>query len=126
MNIFEKASRNKVRFTTEKGLLTTEQLWDLSLTALDKIARAVNSELKAVTEESFINITPDRRKGEFELQLDILKFVIAVKMEAKEKAEIAAEKAAKRKRLIEALNEKENEELGKMSKEDILKELESL
>ena len=45
MNIFERASRRKLRFDTVVGLLATEQLWELPLTAkgerpdLDKLAR---------------------------------------------------------------------------------------
>jgi hypothetical protein len=126
MDIFEKASRKKVRFNSNVGELTVEQLWDLSLTRLDKIARDVNTNLKEVTEESFINTRPHPSKAIFTLQLDILKYIISVKQEEKEVEKAKADRAAKREKLLEALATKENEELSSKSKEDILKELEEL
>lgn len=131
MNIFERASRQKLRFSSDRGELTVEQLWDLDLTKngkfnLDSIARAVNAELKSLSEESFVVTTPDARKAKLELQLDILKHIIAAKMEAAENAKKSAEKAAMRAKLVAALGEKEEEELSKMSKEDILAKLAAL
>ena len=126
MNIFENATKQKLRFNTDKGLLTVEQLWDLSLTNLDSVARGVNSELKSLTEESFVEIKPDVRKTILELQLELLKHIIAVKLEEKDKAAKTKERAEKRKLLLDALASKENEELNSMSKEDILKQLENL
>ena len=48
VNIFEQASRNKLRFDTNiKGVISTEDLWDLPLTSdtgrvnLDDIAKAL-------------------------------------------------------------------------------------
>lgn len=65
MNIFELATRQKLRFASAKGDLTTEQLWDLPLLIssptrdvkvdLDTLARSINHELKAQAEESFVS-----------------------------------------------------------------------
>lgn len=126
MNIFENAMRQKLRFPSDRGQLTTEQLWLLDLRLLDTIARAINTELKGVTEESFIQTKPDPRKGALTLQLDILKYIIASKMEDAERAKSAAERSRTRKKLVEALGAKEEEELGKKSKDQLLKELEAL
>lgn len=126
MNIFERAVRNKTRFASDRGLLNVEQLWDLSLQNLDDIARMVNSELKSLTEESFIDLKPDARKTELALQLDILKHVIQVKLDQKEAAALRKQKEAKRNKLMEILESKENEDLKSLSKEQILKELEEL
>ena len=126
MDIFEKASRKKLRFASDRGDLTTEQLWDLSLTDLDKIARGVNGKLKAVTEESFIDTTPHPDKPRFTLQLDILKHMIAAKQEEAQAVKDRAERAEKRKKLVEALAAKEDEALTKKSRAQLLKELEAL
>ena len=55
MNIFERASKQKLRFGTGRGLLSVEEVWELSLTALDALARRVNKELKETDDESFID-----------------------------------------------------------------------
>jgi len=64
VTIFEKATQEKFRYPSTKGLLTTEQLWELPLTAksgfsLDDVAKAVNAELKAIDTESFVATAPN-------------------------------------------------------------------
>lgn len=132
MNMFEKASREKLRFISSIGELTTEQLWDLPLTSrserpnLDALARAVYSELKSLEEGSFVEIKPDPRKTAMELRLDILKHVIAAKLEAKAAAEKVAENAERKRKLLAALASKEEAELTGMSKEQIEAEIAKL
>lgn len=136
MDKFELASRNKLRFPSPVGELTTEQLWDLPLLApslqraragdLDTVARTINANLKAVTEESFVSVKPNPAKAAYELQLEIVKHIIAVKQEEAAKAKDRAEKAEKRRKLLDALAQKEEQELGAKSKDEILKELADL
>lgn len=132
MNIFERATRCKLRFQSCIGDLTTEQLWDLPLTAkgerpdLDRMARAVNRELKSLVEESFVTVKPDPRKTDLELQLDILKHVIEAKLTAKAAAEKAAENAERKRKLLAALAHKEEAELTGMSKDQIEAEIAKL
>ena len=133
MNLFERASRNKYRFESPKGELTTEQLWDLPLIAggptrdvkadLDTVARTIHSELKSMEESSFVNTTPDTRKTHLEAKLEIVKHVIASKMADKEAAEKRVATIEKRRKLIEALAAKEEQELTQMSKDEIMKQL---
>lgn len=85
-DIFEKASRQALRFASTVGELTTEQLWHLPLTSknkacLDGIARNIYSELKGLEEVSFVESKPDPRKSTLSLQLDIVKHIIAVRLE---------------------------------------------
>lgn len=129
MNMFERAARAKLRFLSCVGDLTTEQLWDLPLTAkgerpnLDAMARAVNRELKSLEEGSFVTLTPDPRKTDLELKLDILKHVIESKMAAKAAAEKAVETADRKRRLLAALASKEDAALQGMTKEQIEAEI---
>ena len=44
--MFEKASRMKLRFNTQRGVLSVEDLWDLPLIQLDNIAIALNKKLQ--------------------------------------------------------------------------------
>ena len=132
MNIFERASRAKLRFESTVGALLTEQLWDLPLTAkgeranLDTMARGVFSELKSLEEGSFVTLTPDPRKTDLELRLDILKHVIAAKLEAKASQEKLAENAERKRKLLSALAAKEEAELIGMSKDQIEAEIAKL
>jgi hypothetical protein len=132
LNIFEQASINKLRFSSAVGDITTEQLWDLPLTAngdrvdLDKLARLVNSELKSIDECSFVNLKPDPRKRDLELRLDILKHVIEAKLTAKAAKEKAIAESAYRRKLVDALASKEAAEISGMTKEQIQAELAKL
>lgn len=118
MNIFERAARTKLRFHSTKGNLTTEDLFDLSLTSLDSLARSINSLLKAEGEESFIETKPEKNTV-LELQLDILKHVIATKITALEAAKKGAETKAQIDTIKQLLVEKKSEALKSMSTEEL-------
>lgn len=132
MNIFERASRNKLRFASTVGELTTENLWDLPLTAkgdrpnLDSLARGVHSELADLDEISFVSLKPDPRKADLELRLDILKHIIEAKLAAKAAAEKAAENAERKRKLLAALDAKKEAELVGMTTEQIEAEIAKL
>ncbi len=118
--MFETATRMKLRFATVLGLITTEDLWDLPLTSgkanLDDVAKTISKELRE-TEESFV--TKTRADKVLELKLDIVKYVISVKLDEIAEAEDAAELKRKKDLLIDAIDAKETEELidGKSAKE---------
>lgn len=133
MNIFERAVRTKLRFPSPVGDLTTEQVWELNLTSktanhpcLDSLARSAHSDLKEIEEGSFVEVKPDPRKTVLELRLDILKHIIQAKLDLKAENERAAENAERKRRLLAALNVKEEAELTNMSKEDLEKEIAKL
>lgn len=127
-NLFEVATRKKLRFASPKGLLTTEDLWDLPMTgntSLDTVSKLANRDVKVSAEESFVvDATPVNDIAV--LKLDVLKHIIAVR-KAEQAARMAAqEKADRRRKLLELLAKKDNEKDAAMSREEILKELESL
>lgn len=132
MNIFERAARAKLRYPSSVGDLTTEQVWDLPLTAkgdrpdLDRVARTIHTELKSLEEGSFVNVVPDPRKTDMELRLEIVKHVIAAKIEAQESAKKAAETAERKRKLLAALASKEEQALAGMTKEQIEAEIAKL
>lgn len=130
-NIFEVASRKQFRFPSAIGALTTEQLWDLPLTStraasLDNVAKAVNADLKSVSDESFVATRPNPRKGELEIMLEVVKHIIAVKIADRDKAEAAANRAEQRRKLAEALVQKRDAALANLSEEEILAKLNEL
>lgn len=130
MNIFERAARGAYRYSSVRGKLTTEQLFDLPLLSdddfnLNEVAIAISRDLKAITTESFVE-TQTPQTSHIEAKLDIVKHVIAAKQAAQVAAQNRALKADKRRKLLDALAAAEDRELGAKSRDEILAELESL
>ena len=128
-NIFELASRCGLRFNSSKGLLTVEQLWSLPLQSasnlsLDGLAMAQHKKVKDSTELSFV--TPTRTNSEDELKLDILKHIIEVRIEENTAKNVAAEKRARKEKIMEILADKKHDALKNMDVADLEKELASL
>lgn len=131
MNIFEQASVNKTRFASNKGDLTTEQLWDLPLTSksgfdLDALAKAVNAELKATAEESFVATSTNPAKAVLEHKLEILKHIIAVRLAQNEALRLAAQRTIERRKLLDILGQKEDQALAALTPEEIRERLAKL
>lgn len=118
MSIFEKAAKKKLRFTSNKGLLSVEDLFDLSLTSLDNIAKAVNRKLKDEVEESFIQ-KKSNSSTELELQLEILKHIIKHKIDTEEANKKRAETIAKKQQIEQILIRKQSQELENLSVEEL-------
>lgn len=76
-SIFEKASRQKLRFT-HKGQCNTEDLWDLSPTALNTIYQGLANEFKSASEPSLLD-TKTTADTLVELKLEVVKHVFATK-----------------------------------------------
>jgi hypothetical protein len=125
MEIFEKASRLKLRFESTKGLLDTEELWGLKLTDLDTLAKGVNKKLKEESEESFIS-TKTTNNTKLQLQLDILKRVIEVKMKEADDAITKAERSEELQVLKQLLTDKKLAEMQNLSSEEIAKRIAEL
>ena len=123
MELFATATRNKVRFNSVKGLLSTEDLWTLTLEQLDVIAKELNKELKE-TEVSFMSST--KTNEILQLKFDVVKFIIDIKLAEKEEKKLKAEKLAKKNQLLELINNKENEKLQSLSLDELKKQLEQL
>jgi hypothetical protein len=121
--MFEKATRLKLRFSSIRGDLSTEQLWDLPLQSktgfdLDIVAKGVNAQLKESAEESFVT-EKSPVSEELSLKLDILKHIIAVKLKEREEAKAASQRRAELGRLVEVLEHKKDEALKDLSVEEL-------
>jgi len=126
-DVFEKAVRCKLRFETTKGLLSSEEVWDLSLTSLDAMAKVINRRLREAEEESFIPPVHQPRAASHDvLRLEVLKYVILVKVAERDRAKKKAEDHAKLVRLRELLVAKEDEMFRIMSEEEIRKQITEL
>lgn len=131
MNIFERAARKNLCFSTSKGVVSAAQLFDMPLTSrdafnLDATAQNVAAEIESAAGKSFVSEEHNPAKANNELRLDILKHVIASKLLDKQAVETRAANVAKRSKLIDALAVKEGAELAGKSKDEILAELAEL
>ena len=123
MSIFERASKQKIRFGTAKGLLSTEDLWDIPLegsTSLDAIARDLNSQIKGEEEVSFVQ-TKSTANATLALKFDIVKSVIASRLKQAESNEKAAATRTHNARIDNLIAKKKDEELENLSLEALEK-----
>lgn len=122
--IFEFATRNKVRFPF-KGMISVEDLWNLSLTNLDSIYKTLNKQVKQSEEESLLS-TKASVDTELEVQIAIVKHIVSVKLTEKEVAEKASAKKAQKQKIMSIIATKENEALQNSSIDDLKKMLDEL
>jgi hypothetical protein len=127
MNIFEQATRQGFRFSSKIGLITTEDLWALPLTSstgvsLDGVARQLHKEIQASSVPSFVEVKTESNSL-LEAQIEVVKHIIAVKLEEKNIRDAARETAAKKQRIMELIQNKKDAALADMSIEELEKML---
>lgn len=123
-NLFESATRSKMRFPF-KGMISVEDLWDLSLTNLDSVFKTLNAEAKKSEEESLLN-TKSKEDEEISNKIEIVKYIVGVKLDEKKKRENAKKNAEMRQRLLEIKAKRQDAALENMSDEELDKTLAEL
>ena len=118
INLFETASKQKLRFQTAKGLLTTEDLWDLPLTTLNDLAKSLSKQVKEAGEESFIEVKSSANE-KLETMFEIVKHIIKVKLTERETLKVAKENAIKKAQILELIHQKKTESLASMPVEEL-------
>lgn len=125
MDIYKAAVQRKRRFVTSRGLVNLEDLFELSLTALDLVAKNINKNLKLSEEESFISVKSSAN-SDLQLDLDIVKDVIADKLADKAEREGEITRAEKKAKLLSILANKQDDALENLSEEELKKQLAEL
>lgn len=123
-NIFEAAARNKTRFSYN-GLISVEDLWDLSVEKLDSIYGVLNMQLKLLYEDSLLKVKSTETVS-LELKIAIVKHIVTEKLAEKERRVHEREQKEKRQQLLEVLANKQNEELLGKSVDEIKQMIASL
>jgi len=128
--MFMNSVKMKLRFPTKVGLITTEDLWDLPLTSennssLNDTAQQLHRELKASEEENFVTAKSSGDKITA-LKLDIVKAVIADKLEEAEKRKNAAARKEQKETIMAIIADKQNEALAGKSVAALQKMLDSM
>ena len=129
-NIFEQASRAKLRFNTDVGNLSAEDLWDLPLTTstrrvnLDSLAIELNEALEKGKGKSFVN---NVKKDEIlQLKFDIVKHIIDTRVAESEAKTVAKKRESERSKIDDLIAKKEDDELLNLPLEELKKRRESL
>ena len=123
-NIFELASRMKIRFAY-RGMITVEDLWDLSVQELDRIFQKLNKALKESKEESLLS-PQAKEDSELAIAVAIVRHIVEVKLAEAAVALAAVERRAKKEKILSILADKQDDSLRNMSQEDLTKMLEDL
>lgn len=122
--MFEKASREKLRFSSVKGLLTVEDLWDLPLSQLNSFAKSINKKLKTEEEEDFLEEV--KKDEKLQLSFDIVVHIIKTRQEENKKLRETNENKKKKQKILEILSKKRDNSLEQKTEEELLAELEKL
>ena len=132
MNIFEEATRNKLRFETNRGLQSVEHLWDMKLISndgfsLDSVGRAIQKLINEQDQGSLVSSNRITKQEKLNiLRLTIIKHIIKVKEDEIELANKELANKEKKQKLLKLLADKQDQKLINMSEEEILKELENI
>ena len=122
--LFINATRNNYQFPF-RGMINVIDLWDLSLTNLDSVFKTLNAEAKKSEEESLLN-TKSKEDEEISKKIEIVKYIVSVKLDEKKKRGDAKKNAEMRQRLLEIKAKRQDAALENMSDEDLDKALAEL
>jgi hypothetical protein len=131
MKMFEQAAREKYRFDSPKGQLQVEDLWDLPLTStvgkanLDDIARGLNKQLKSGDDVSFVNVA-QKSNPLIQAKFDLVRHIIGVKLAENAAATARTDARAKKQKLLEIIERKQNAEMEGKSLADLMAEINAL
>jgi hypothetical protein len=115
--MFETAVKNKLRYPF-KGLISTEDLFDLSPRDLDSIFKSLNSQVKKVQEESLLD-TKTKEDETLNTMIEIVRYIVGIKL-AEENARLRAkEQREKKQKIMEIMAAKQNADLESKSIEDL-------
>lgn len=131
INIFEYATRQKIRFQSTRGELTTEQIWDVPLRSgdgfdLNAVAKAASKTLKESSETNFVETKKTVAQARNEAVLGIIKYVIETKLAEEDAAKTRAENRAKKDKLLRILAEKQDGKLSEMSEKELQRQIAAL
>jgi hypothetical protein len=123
-NLFEIATRNRYRFTY-KGVMTVEDLWDLSVEALDAIFKTLNRQKKTADEDSLLT-TKSAADTELANKIELVKYIVSIKLAEADERVNAAEKKAQRDKILAIMAKKQDAALEGMDMKQLEAELAKL
>lgn len=123
-NIFEVATRSKFRFFF-RGMISVEDLWDLSLENLDAIFKNLNSQVKESKEDSLLKVKSEANET-LDTMIEIVKYIVSVKLAENDARAKIREKREQKQKILSILSEKQDEELHNKTAEELSAMLDTL
>lgn len=123
-NLFEMATRNKMRFPSTKGELSVEDLWDLSDKDLDVVYKNLKDQEVKSSEESLLddaNVDPKLTAA-----IGIVKYIFTTKRNERLAEKERINKKLTQRKYIDALSKKQDEAIEKMSEAELRAMIDSL
>jgi hypothetical protein len=122
MDIYKKASQLGLRFSTSKGVLSVESLWDkkLSLTFIEDLVRGAKKKLKGDNDDelSFLDSSKKVDEGD-QLAFDILKDVYLTRKAENEALRTEKERKENNEKIMALIQEKKEGALRDKSVEEL-------
>ena len=116
-DLFKVAVKKKYRFNY-RGLISVEDLWDLSVEDLDKIFKSLKSQQRNASEESLLQAVSKEDK-ELNNKIEIIKIIVADKLAASDRAKKAAAQRMQNQRILEIMADKQDAALKEKSIEEL-------
>lgn len=123
-NLFEMATRSKLRFPSTKGELSVEDLWDLSDKDLDVVYKNLKDQEVKSSEESLLdnaNVDPKLTAA-----IGIVKYIFITKRNERLAEKERINKKLTQRKYIDALSKKQDEAIEKMSEAELRAMIDSL
>lgn len=129
--MYKIASRKKLRIQTNRGMLSVEQLWDLSKDEIGELAKAIRKRIndqKGVTGDSELDfLKPSAQTEETidELTFRILKDIYTTKQAEEDKDHRRAAARENNRKILELIAKKQDQDLENKSIEELEKMLQN-
>jgi hypothetical protein len=121
MEMYKQASKLGLRFNTDKGVLSVEQLWSLNMTQLSSLIKAIKKVLKGTDNDDELSFLTESKKVDVENQLrfDIAKDIYLTLKAENDEARTKAEKKEFNQKILSLIAEKRDHELKNKSVEEL-------
>lgn len=125
MDMYKEAVKAQLRFATEQGNLTTEQLFGLTLKQIDPIVRALKSEISKESDDelSFLNDTATQVDKTLELKFNIAKDIYLTKKSELEAITNEAQNKQHNQKIYAEIKRRQDLAITEMTDDELLSQL---
>ena len=120
--MYKIASKLRLRFVSVRGALSVEQLWDIPLAELDRMAMELQEAYKKSGKKSFL-VKKSKKDKELKLAFDIVLDVLNTKVEERAVLASAAETKEHNQKIMGKIAQAQDKELDGKSVDELKKML---